>query len=178
MLTRQMNSGENARLSLGCTSIQSRFRAKRFCTATLLSHWHMRTSWYSDSRLSPLGRPLLRWLGEHRRQLRLALTEMKLEIDRLDGSEAHQLSALKKLWQVQGDLAIVELVKHQNSLEALAKRRLEYTLVLSGAQARSSSSSPCARARSSSPSGWPATSSSYASDSRTWRRDSRFESWL
>ena len=136
MLTRQMNSGENARLSLGCTSIQSRFRAKRFCTATLLSHWHMRTSWYTDSRLSPLGRPLLRWLGEHRRQLRLALTEMKLEIDRLDGSEAHQLSALKKLWQVQGDLAIVELVRQQNSLEALAKRRLEYTLVLSGAQAQ------------------------------------------
>ena len=136
MLTRQMNSGENARLSLGCTSIQSRFRAKRFCTATLLSHWHMRTSWYTDSRLSPLGRPLLPWLGEHRRQLRLALAEMKLEIGRLDGSEAHQLSALKKLWQVQGDLAIVELVKQQNSIEALAKRRLEYKLVLSGAQAQ------------------------------------------
>ena len=73
--------------------------------------YEQRTAWYVDSRTSPLSRPLLALLAKHRAALGTCVAELRPEVAKLAGSEDHELIALKKLWCVQGDLAVIEMVQ-------------------------------------------------------------------
>lgn len=108
-------------------------RSYRSSTALLVDHYAQRLQWYDDSRTAIMLPLLLSHASKTRDQLAHTLRALAPALERLSDVETHHLSALRQLWAVEGDVAILETVMAHNSVDMLMKRRLEYKLGMSSA---------------------------------------------
>ena len=110
--------------------IQSRVRAHRAATQLLTDQYDQRTQWYNDSRTAVMLGPVSKHITAKRRELQVTLRVLDPRLARLSGVPHDLLQAQRRLWSLQGEVAVLEQLMGHASIDVLMKRRLEFKLAL------------------------------------------------
>ena len=96
--------------------------------------YYRRLEWYSDSRLGVMMSPLGKQAVLRQKQLRAKVREMEEALKTVEGTARHLETARKRLWDMEGQLLILESLRGIASLDSLMKKRLEQKLTAKAAQ--------------------------------------------